>query len=105
MDVFFLNCSTALLIIVVLPSVIEQILIKGSFIYGCCIRFVSEAKNLGVILDSYLSFDNQVKKVVSGCFNTLRKIARIKMFLTYDDLKLLACALVLSHIDYCNALY
>ena len=104
---FFLmiNCSKTLLMIVAPPSVMEQILIKGSFINGCCIRFVSEAKNLGVILDSYLSFDNQVKKVVSGCFNTLRKISRIKMFLTYDDLKLLACALVLSHIDYCNALY
>ena len=29
----------------------------------------------------------------------------VKKFLTYDDLKLLACALVLSHIDYCNVLY
>ena len=104
---FFLmiNCSKTLLMIVAPPSVMEQILIKGSFINGCCIRFVSEAKNLGVILDSFLSFDTQVKKVVRGCFNTLRKISRIKKFLTYDDLKLLACALVLSHIDYCNVLY
>jgi len=85
---FFLmiNCSKTLLMIVAPPSVMEQILIKGSFINGCCIRFVSEAKNLGVILDSFLSFDTQVKKVVSGCFNTLRKISRIKKFLTYDDL-------------------
>ena len=99
------NSSKTLMLIVAPPSVLDSIIIKGTFINGCCIRFVSEAKNLGVILDSLLSFSSQVKKVVKTCFNTLRKISRIRRFLTRNELQLLATALVLSQLDYCNALY
>ena len=100
-----INSTKTLMVIVAPPSVLENIVIRGTFINGCCIRFVSEAKNLGVILDSSLSFSSQVKKVVKACFRTLRKLTRIRRFLTKDELKLLACALVLSQLDYCNALY
>lgn len=99
------NSSKTLMLMVAPPSVLDSIIIKGTFINGCCIRFVSEAKNLGVILDSLLSFSSQVKKVVKTCFNTLRKISRIRRFLTRNELQLLATALVLSQLDYCNALY
>ena len=100
-----INCGKTLLMIVAPPSVLTNIHIKGTFINGCCIRFVSEAKNLGVILDSVLSFSSQIRKVVKACYKTLRNISRIKRFLTKDQLQLLACALVFSQIDYCNALY
>ena len=93
-----INCGKTLLMIVAPPSVLTNIHIKGTFINGCCIRFVSEAKNLGVILDSVLSFSSQIRKVVKACYKTLRNISRIKRFLTKDQLQLLACALVFSQI-------
>ena len=45
-----INSTKTLMVIVAPPSVLENIVIRGTFINGCCIRFVSEAKNLGVIL-------------------------------------------------------
>ena len=42
---------------------------------------------------------------MKASFNTLRKISRIRRFLTKNELQLLATALVLSQLDYCNALY
>ena len=62
-------------------------------------------KTWGVLLDSELSFDAQINKVVSSCFNTIRSISRIKCFLNKDQLKTLVSTLVLSKLDYCNILY
>ena len=62
-------------------------------------------KNLGVYIDSFLNMNNQVQKVVSSCFSTIRLLSRIKHFLITEQLQLLVCSLVLSVIDYCNILY
>ena len=100
-----INSTKTLFIIVAPPSVMEQILIKGAFVNNSCIRFVTEAKNLGVVLDSFLCFNSQVKKVAKACFRTLRDLARIRIFLSKSDLQLLVCTLIFSQLDYCNALY
>lgn len=68
-------------------------------------RFVDSAKNLGVILDSELSFESQVNKVVKSCFCILRKLSSIKHFLSKDNLQSLTCSYIFSQIDYCNSLY
>ena len=60
---------------------------------------------VGIILDNELSFEPQIKKFTSSCFMTIRKISRIKNFLKPEHLKTLVSALILSKIDYCNALY
>ena len=78
---------------------------NGTFISGQCIRFVDHAKNLGTYIDSTMSMDHQVEKVVSSCFLTIRLLARIKGFLTTEQLQLMVCSLVLSKIDNCNILY
>lgn len=100
-----LNPDKTKILVICPQSLQKSILINGSFINGKCIRFVSDAKNLGIILDSELSFQAQVKKVTSSCFTTIRKISRIKHFLKQEHLKTLVSALVLSKLDYCNALY
>ena len=66
---------------------------------------MDSAKNLGVILDSELSFKNQINKVVKSCFFTLKRLASIRHYLEQDHLKLLVCSHIFSKIDYCNALY
>ena len=72
---------------------------------GSCIRFVSSAKNLGVILDDELSFSKQIVKVVKACFFTIRNLSRIKPFLTVHQVQIGICAGVSSVLDYCNSLY
>ena len=107
MNEFFLglNSSKTKILVVAPPSVQNNILVKGTFIDGRCIRFVDSAKNLGIIIDNELLFEDQIKKLVSTCLNTIRSISRIKAFLNEDQLKTLVSALVFSKIDYCNALY
>ena len=65
----------------------------------------TEARNLGVIFDSELSFDSQVTKVVQSCFWQLRQLTRIRSFLSSTDLEKVVHAFISSRLDYCNALY
>ena len=46
-----------------------------------------EVRNLGVIIDSELSFDTQVTKVVQSCFAQLRQLTKIRSFLSSADLE------------------
>ena len=64
-----------------------------------------EARNLGVIFDSELSFHTQVTKVVQCCCAQLRQLMKIRSFLSSADLKKLIHAFISSRLDYCNALY
>ena len=100
-----LNSSKTQIMVVAPECVQEYILINGTFIDGKCIRFVESAKNLGVYIDSTLSMNVQVQKVVSLCFSTIRLLSRIKCYLTVEHLQLMVCSLVLSIMDYCNSLY
>ena len=100
-----LNESKTKILIMAPPSVQSQIVIRGIFIGKDCIRFVDSAKNLGIILDSILSFESQIHKVVKVCFAMLRKLHQIKVYLSKDDLQELVCSLIFSQIDYCNSLY
>ena len=107
MTAFFLklNKSKTKILVLAPPSVMSLIDIHGMFLEDECIRFVSNAKNLGVWLDENLDFKTHIQKVVSSCFMTLRKISKIKCFLPQDCLNTVVCSLVLSKLDNCNALY
>ena len=106
MNEFFLCLNpTKTKILIVGPTTLTNIVIKGTFVNDQCIRFVKDAKNLGVILDESLSFERQVQKVVQTCFFLIKKMAEIKSFLTYDELKTLICTWIFSTMDYCNSLY
>ena len=62
-------------------------------------------KNLGVILDPDLNFDNHISNVTKTAFYHLRNIARVRPYLSLEDAIKLTHAFVLSRLDYCNALY
>ena len=59
-----------------------------------CIRFVDSAKNLGVIIDSLLNFEEQVDKLVKACFLTIRELAKVKVYLSQQELQVLVSARV-----------
>ena len=68
-----LNQSKTKILVVTPPAVKKKILVCGVIIDDdSCIRFVESAKNSGVILDSVLSFENQINNVVKSCFNIIR---------------------------------
>ena len=100
-----LNESKTKILIVAPPSVLENIIISGVILEAACIRFVDSAKNLGVLIDSLLNFEEQVTKVVKACFSVIRELSKIKVFLTQQQLQVLVSARVFSQLDYCNALY
>ncbi len=71
--------------------------------WACYIQ--DRVKNLGVIFDSSLKFDNQINTVVRNCFFYLRAIAKLKSFLSTNDLENVFHAFIFSRLDYCNAIY
>ena len=107
MNAFFLklNAGKTKILVVLPPSLRNTVTLRGTFINGACIRFVHSAKNLGVILDDELNFKEQVTKVAKSGFLSIRKLTKIKAFLTFDQLRTSVSALVFSNIDYCNSLY
>ncbi|KAM9540282.1 uncharacterized protein ACWYII_038389 [Salvelinus alpinus] len=62
------------------------------------------AKNLGVILDSTLSFSTNIKAVTRSCRFMLYNIRRVRPCLTQEAAQVLIQALVISRLDYCNSL-
>ena len=59
------------------PTLKDSIVVKGAFIDNNCVRFFSNAKKLGIVLDDELSFETQVTQVVKSCFNIIRKLSKI----------------------------
>lgn len=100
-----LNQGKTNILVMAPPSVQPEIIIRGVFIERACIRFVNSAKNLGVVLDSVLSFEDQITKVVQSCNLIIKKLSQIKGFLSKQDLQQLVSSHVFSYLDYCNSLY
>ena len=67
--------------------------------------FKPHVKNLGVTFDSGLRFNKQIRSVVSTRFFQLSLLAKVKPFLSWQDLKKAIHAFISSRLDYCNALY
>ena len=68
------------------------------------INFVSMLRDLGVTLDSSLSFNQYVMNTCRSAFLELRRISLIRKYLTVDAAKTIVCSLVLSRLDYCNSI-
>jgi hypothetical protein len=68
------------------------------------IRPVSTVRSLGVILDSHLTMDAQVRSACKKAFYHLRRISQIRKFLTESALAQLIHAFVITQLDYCNSL-
>ncbi len=62
----------------------------------------NQVKNLGVILETDLSFSSHVKAVTKSAYYHLKNIARIRCFVSSQDLEKLVHAFITSRVDYCN---
>ena len=67
--------------------------------------FSSAARNLGVIFDSELALKEHVNKLCQLAYLEIRRIGSIHQYLSVGATKTLVSSLVLSRLDYCNALF
>lgn len=75
-------------------------------IEGCPLQKVSQVKDLGVTLDEKLSFVTHISSVVSKSLQILGLIKRSSRdFLNTSTMKLLYCALVRPHLEYCSSVW
>ena len=101
-----LNPGKTEIIIFGSKKVLSELEINGVFLKpSVCIRTVQVAKNLGFLLDSNLRLDPQIKKLKSTVCHKLRNISKMRPFLSEKQLQIITQALVISSLDYCNALY
>ena len=61
-------------------------------------------RNLGVYMDSELSMKHHVIKIASACFYHIRRLRNIRHHVSKEVLKQLVTSIVLSRLDYCNAI-
>ena len=64
-----------------------------------------QVKNLGIIIDSDLNFNSHIKLIRKSAFYHLKNIARIRGYMSKQDLEKLIHAFISSRLDYCNSLF
>ena len=69
---------------------------------GKTIKPISSAKDLAVILDSHLTYDCHIAKLVSSCMSKFCQINRVKDRFDNDTLLTIIGALVISKLLYCS---
>ena len=66
---------------------------------------VSSAKDLGIVIDAGLTYDEHVTNLVSSCAASLCQINRIKYALDRQTLITIIKALVFSKLYYCSSVW
>ena len=86
---------------------IESRIISNVQIDDSCSLLMSNnfVKILGVIFDDRLNLEKHINRVVCTCYANLRNLGRIASKLTKPLKVQLVHALILSHTDFCNALF
>ncbi len=64
----------------------------------------TSARNIGVTLDQHMSMEKHITNICKNCFFHLRKIARIKEYLSMSDIQTLVHAFITSKLDNCDSL-
>ncbi|XP_056098168.1 uncharacterized protein LOC130076896 [Rhinichthys klamathensis goyatoka] len=102
---FLLLNSDKTEVLLIGPKNYTQNLLQYDFnIEGCPVTFSTTVKDLGVILDRNLSFENHISSVTRTAFFHLRNIAKLRNMLSVSDAEKLVHAFMTSRLDYCNAL-
>ncbi|KAF7704817.1 hypothetical protein HF521_021889, partial [Silurus meridionalis] len=99
-----LNSDKMEILIIGLKTSIQKHQHRNLHLDGCSVTTSSTVKDLGVILDSKLSFKNNFDQVTKTAFFHLRNISKLRNMLSISDAEKLVHAFMTSRIDYCNAL-
>jgi len=71
---------------------------------GSTLPVASKLQSLGVTIDSNLQFDCHARNVAKTCNFHTRALRHVRSLLTDDVAQTVACSIVASRLDYCNAL-
>ena len=74
-------------------------------ILGKTIEPVSSARDLCVILDSHMKYDEHISKLVSSCMSKLCQINRLKHVFAQQTLIFILESLVLNKLFYCSSVW
>jgi hypothetical protein len=66
---------------------------------------VPSAQDLGIILDSFLTYDDYITEVVSKCLSALCQIGCVKHLLDTETLTVIIKALVFNRSYYCSSVW
>ena len=66
---------------------------------------VSSAKDLGIILDNNLTYDQHIHQLTSFCMTRICQINRVKNSFDRDTLRTIISALVLTKLFYCSTVW
>jgi len=72
---------------------------------GSTLPVASKLKSLGVTTDSKLWFDCHARNVAKACNFHTRALRHVRSLLTDDVAQTVACSIIVSRLDYCNALF
>ena len=71
---------------------------------GSFIEISQEVYNLGVTLDSQLTYSPYISSIISQGYQLIRSVAGIRKYLSTDHLKTLVNSIVIAKVDNCNSL-
>ena len=71
---------------------------------GSRLQVAPKLKSLGITIDSYLRFDCHAKEVARACNYHTLALCHVHTLLTDDLAQTVACSIVGSRLDYCNAM-
>uniref|UniRef100_A0A672KIL5 Reverse transcriptase domain-containing protein n=1 Tax=Sinocyclocheilus grahami TaxID=75366 RepID=A0A672KIL5_SINGR len=80
----------------------DEVLKVNAYLDSRGLTTKNQVRNLGVILETDLSFSSHVKAVTKSAYYHLKNIARIRGFVSSQDLEKLVHAFITSRADYCN---
>ena len=64
---------------------------------------ITEVKDLGVFLDSFLSYNKHIQALSSSCISKLGQINRVEHLFDEKTLAVIIDTLVMSKINYCSS--
>lgn len=71
---------------------------------GSYIPISQEVYNLGVTLDSQLTYNSHISTTIAQGYHLIRNVSSIRKYLSDDHLKTLVNAVVIAKVDNCNSL-
>ena len=98
-----INPNKTKLLVVGVPQLTRNSSLPAVFLLGKNIKPSLVVKDLGIWIDSAVTFDNHVSKLCSSSLYNLRRINRIKHHLDNKTLSLIIKALIFSRLFYCSS--
>jgi len=98
-----LNPSKAVVLWLGSQHIIDKLDVHEVQVLSSTVKVDSSGRDLGVVVDSWLTMSDHVASVCRSAYYYLRQIRPVVQSLTVDAAKTLVQACIASHMDYCNA--